>query len=528
MTRDGRLSRRAFLGGLLAVAACSGGDDGDDAAPATTTTTGADAAPATSAELPPDIAAVELPSDPFTLGVASGDPDSTSVVLWTRLAPDPLAPGGGMPAHADAGAPAIAIAVEVATDDTFTELVQTGRFPVDTERGHSVHAVVERLEPATTYAYRFRIGAHTSPVGRTRTAPADDDTAAVSLAVASCQRYGDGHYLAHRDMAATELDVVVWLGDYIYERDDELVRPLPDGAPDEAVDLDGYRARYATARLDPDLAANHAAHPWVVTWDDHEVRNNHTGDPGSVPEDRRAAAYQAWWEHMPVRLPPPVGASLAIHRALRLGANLELLVLDTRQHRSAVGCDGGVVEDSCADLAVPERTVLGAEQEAWFAAAAAASDTRWTAVVQSVVLAPVEILGSVNADAWDGYPPARQRLLEAMAPLRNPVVLTGDVHIGVVADAPGADGATVATELVAPSVTSIPVDAYRDGTELLPALAPAVQHAADRRGWLRCDVDADAWRATFRDVADVADPASTVADGARFVIDDGTPGARPA
>lgn len=519
------VSRRAFLGGLLATAACAGGGDRGSsdttAAPATTTATAAGGTGPSAVDQPPDLD-VELPSDPFTLGVASGDPAATSVVLWTRLAPEPLADGGGMPA------PVTSILVEVATDDTFATLVSATRVPVDRERGHSVHAVVDGLEPATGYSYRFRIGTFTSPVGRTRTAPADDDPAPVRLALASCQRFGDGHYVAHRDMAATDLDAVVWVGDYIYERDDELVRRLPDGAPDEASDLDGYRARYATARLDPDLAANHAAHPWVMTWDDHEVRNNYSGGAvgtGDVDVDRVAAAYQAWWEHAPVRFGPPDGPALEVHRSVRLGANVELLVLDTRQHRSAPVCGGGVIDADCDDLADVGRTVLGAEQEAWLVDAAAASVARWTAVAQSVVVTPVEVLGQVNADAWDGYPAARERLLQALAPVRNPVVLTGDVHVQLVGDVPGTAGEVVATELVTASVTSIPAPAYEEAIGLLPTFAPTLRHAVNRRGWVRCEVDADTWTATFREVDDVADPDSAVADGARFRIVDGVPGA---
>lgn len=523
------LSRRRFLGGLLAGAAGTvvGCDDGGDGtADPTTTTAGPEAAPSTtvagSTDLPPDLAAVVLPSDPFTLGVASGDPEPTSVVLWTRLAPQPLVPGGGMPEGVDA------IAVEVATDDTFTGLVATGRFPVDTERGHSVHAVVEGLEPATTYAYRFRIGTYASPVGRTRTAPAADADVPVAIAVASCQRYGDGWYVAHRDMAAADLDAVVWLGDYIYEGDDELVRPLPPGGPTESEDLDGYRFRYATARLDPDLTANHHAHPWVVTWDDHEVRNNHTGEAGSVPVARRAAAYQAWWEHMPVRVPPPEITTFRLHRSVRLGANLELLVLDTRQHRSAPGCGGNLVEATCADLDDGTRTVLGPQQEEWLVGEAAASDARWTAVAQSVVVARAVVLDQLNADAWDGYPAARRRLLEALAPVRNAVFLTGDIHVQLVADVDDDGGAVVASELVTASTTSIVAPLYRDLVGFLPLAVPTIRHAAVAHGWIRCDVDADGWRATYREVADVADPASAVTDGPAFVIADGTPGARRA
>ena len=512
------LSRRTFLGGVLAVAACAGDDGGDGGdADSAAPTTGAER---TEPSNPSTTTAPDLPGGPFTLGVASGDPDSTSVVLWTRLALDPLAPAGGN------SRPVRSVEVDVATDDTFDTLVVTRSYPVDVDRASSVHAVVDGLDPGTEYAYRFRIGDHTSPVGRTRTTPAPGDDATVRLALASCQRYGDGRYVAHRDMAEADLDLVVWVGDYIYEVHGGGRRPAPSGAPDEATDLDGYRHRYAAARLDPDLAANHAAHPWAVTWDDHEVQSDYQGGSGSVDPDRQAAAYQAWWEHMPVRLPPPAGPALAIHRSIRLGDTTEVFLLDTRQHRSAESCGGGVVDDDCDELVAPGRTMLGADQEAWLDGALAASPARWSTVAQSVVVSRVDVLGSVNADAWDGYGAARSRLLGALAGTRNAVVLTGDVHVQVVADITDDDGTVVATELVTASVTSQPAAAYREGVGLLPTLVEDVQHAADVRGWLRCELDADAFRATYREVADVSDPSSPVLDGPTFVVRDGVPGAR--
>ena len=513
------ISRRVFLGGLLATAACAGGSDdaGDEGDTPDTSATGG--GPEVT-ELPPDLAAVALPSNPFTLGVASGDPDDSSVVLWTRLALDPLAAGFDLPAEVTS------VAVEVAADEAFGTIEQSGRFPLDDTGAGTVHAIVTGLDPATTYWYRFRIGAHTSAVGRTRTVPSDDDERAVALAVASCQRYGDGEWAAHRDIAAADVDLVVFLGDYIYEAEsDAAVRPLPGAAASVATTLADYRGRYAIARLDPHLAAAHAAHPWVVTWDDHEVRNDYAGRE-SVPLERRQAAYLAWWEHQPTRLAPPIDGAMDIHRRFRLGSMVDLLVLDTRQHRSAPACGGGVVELGCDGLDASDRTVLGSAQEAWVAEQLTDEPARWTAVAQSVVMAPVDVFGRVNADAWDGYPAARDRLVDVLGPAHNRVVLSGDVHIQLVGDIPGRGGELAATELVTPSISSRPAEPFASAAALLPSVAANVQHAADRRGWLRCDVDADRWRATYREVVDPTDPASALVDGPSFEIVDGDPGAR--
>jgi alkaline phosphatase D len=487
------ISRRAFLGGLLAAAACSGSDD---SSPTTTTAGGA-----TTTAPPPD---VSLATDPFQLGVASGDPDDSSVVLWTRL----LGVEDDVPVRWD-------------VLDEEGDVVASGEAVAESRWAGSVHVVADGLDAGTTYRYRFRVGAFTSSVGTTRTAPAEGES--LSLAVASCQRYDDGHFVAHRDIAAADVDLVVFLGDYIYEsagRPDP-VRPLPS-FPEAVVDLAGYRARYEAARRDPDLAAAHAAHPWAVTWDDHEVANDSTS--ADVDAARRAAAYQAWWEHQPVRLPPPEpGAAFDVHRALRWGGLADLLLLDTRQHRAAEVCGGGVVDVSdCPAVAEEARTMLGAAQEAWLLEELGGSTATWTVLGQSVVLAPIQILDLANTDAWDGFPAARARILDALP--SDTVVLTGDIHVQLVADV-AVDGRVVATELVTPSITSRVSEQLLPLVDTLPVLASNVQHAVARRGWLRCDVTADEWVATYREVLDVADPASEVVDGPAFRVARGTPGA---
>ncbi|MGH9137407.1 MAG: alkaline phosphatase D family protein [Acidimicrobiales bacterium] len=506
------LSRRGFLAGLLAAAACSS-REGDSPLAWSTGSTGPRITP-------PSVPGIDTAGNPFTLGVASGDPDERSVVLWTRLAPDPMVAGAGLPAGD------VDVAWEVARDEEFEHIVVAGIAPAATALAHSVHVVADGLDAASTYWYRFRLGELTSVVGRTRTAPPPGEAAAVRLAVASCQRYDHGFFAAHRDVANADVDLVAFLGDYVYEADTapDAVRPVP-GPVGVAADLDAYRRRYAAARLDPDLAAAHARHPWAITWDDHEVRNDHAGgvDSGGALA-RRAAAYQAWYEHQPVRLPPPDGPSWPVHRSVRWGSTLELLLLDTRQHRSVQGCGGGIGGASCAELADGARTLLGTEQEAWLLDRLAGAATTWTALAQQVVFSPMEVLGQVNLDAWDGYPAQRQRVVDALAagPVRNAVVLTGDIHAELVAGVPD-----VATELVTSSVSSRFASNFSGVFGLLPAVAENVRHASsDHRGWLRCEIDESGWRATYRRVVDVANPASPVVDGPTFEIRNGRPGAR--
>lgn len=490
------LSRRAFLGGLGALAACGRAKASD-----------------------PDLRlrpSTTVRPNPFSLGVASGDPQPDSVVLWTRVMDDAAPRRGDVP-------------VSWEVRDLTGEVVAGGDTVAEERWAHSVHVVADGLAPATPYWYRFRVGDATSVEGRTRTAPAPDEAHRVSMAVASCQRYDEGYYRAHASIAEADIDLVVFLGDYIYEaaQRPEAVRPLPDG-PAEATDLAGYRGRYAGARLDEHLAAAHAAHPWVVIWDDHEVYDDVTAD---VDPQRRAAAYQAWWEHQPVRLPPPDGPSLEMHRRLRWGSLLDLLLLDTRQFRSAGACASDLLPPTCEELDDPSRTMLGREQEAWLeeqVAAGRSDPAAWTGVVQGVAVGNLEVRGLASRDGWDGYPIAQERMLDVLRRLPDPVVLSGDLHIELVADVVDDAGAPVATEFFTPSVTSWPGNKLADGepASRLPRLDDRIRFASgDRRGWMRCDLDDDSWRTTYVEVTDARDPASQSAEGARFRVDRGTPGA---
>jgi alkaline phosphatase D len=348
-----------------------------------------------------------LADDPFTLGVASGDPTPTGGVLWTRLAPRPLEPEGGM-----AGQRA-AVSWELAEDERFARVVKQGRATAVPELSYSVHVDVDGLAPNRWYHYRFRAGDATSPVGRLRTAPAAGELAPLRFAVASCQHYETGLFTAFAHMAREELDLVTHLGDYIYEYGAIEGRVRRHHGL-EIRTLDDYRRRYAQYKSDAMLQAAHARCPWLVTWDDHEVDNNYAGsigENGMESEEqmraRRAAGYQAWWEHMPVRVPRARSwADLDITRGIDWGGLARFWVLDTRQYRSDQSCGDVHSVVPCGDWADPSRTLLGARQERWLVDGLAASRARWQVLAQQVMVAPADFAEGpdtrVSMDHWSG------------------------------------------------------------------------------------------------------------------------------
>jgi alkaline phosphatase D len=527
------LSRRTFLGAALAmaIAAACGDDDGPD---------GASPGPGGPDE-PGDVP--DLPSGIFSLGVASGDPLSDSVILWTRLVPE-----------GDAALPDEDIPVRwtVASDEALTDVVTDGSATARAGLAHSVHVDATGLEPDRHYWYRFEVGDQTSPVGRTRTAPAEDEVPdRLRFVFASCQNWESGYYAAYRHIVADDPDLVIFLGDYIYEYGpgeydqqlpDERVMPL--GRP---TDLAGYRDRYAVYKADPELQAAHAAAPWMVIWDDHEVDNNYADDidqsGARTPEEfleLRAAAYQAWYEHLPVRLDPPDGPELRIHRRLEWGGLASISLLDTRQYRDNQPCDvQGDFGPGCPER-TDERSLLGDEQEEWLIDGLATSTARWNVIAQQMAMAelnglPGSELGFFNFDAWDGYPTARRRILDALADgeVSNPVVLSGDFHLSWVSDLKPDFGdpssPVVATELGGTSITS-PSNIDDDLLELAEAAMPQLEWVRfaelRRRGYVRCDVTADVWRADYQLLEHITSPDAPIETVASFEIRDGVPGAR--
>ncbi|MGW6461412.1 alkaline phosphatase D family protein, partial [Streptomyces sp. NPDC055078] len=393
------------------------------------TATGAAAALAFAVGLPGTARAIgvdarRIAEDPFTLGVASGDPHPGSVLLWTRLAPRPYEPGSGL----DPGP--IPVSWEVAHDDRFIRVVRRGEAVAHPELHHSVRVSVTGLESNRPYHYRFRAGTWISPTGRTRTAPARTArTGKLRLAAVSCQAYHHGWFTPYRHLAAEDLHAVFHLGDYLYEHPVDSVggarnhtdRPLPAHFNRETVTLEDYRLRYGLYRTDPDLRAAHAAHPFVVTWDDHETENNYAGavpDNGVSPEDfllRRAAAYRAYWENQPLRAPQqPQGPDIRLYRRLHFGRLAQFDVLDTRQYRSDQAYGDGWQRPGPASED-PARTVLGSAQERWLLDGWRASKARWNVLPQQMTFARRrDAPGAayrLSMDAWDGYPAARRRVL---------------------------------------------------------------------------------------------------------------------
>jgi len=474
--------------------------------------------------------------DPFTLGVASGDPTPTGVVLWTRLAPHPLEPDGGMP-----GRP-VPVQWEVATGPRLGNVVRRGAAVAHPRFAHSVHVEVEGLDPGRTYWYRFRAGEHLSRIGRTRTAP--DPARALgklTLAVASCQHWERGWYVAWRHLAEEDLDLVLHLGDYIYEGPGRGGGVRRHVGP-EPTTLAGYRVRHALYKTDPDLQAAHGRHPFVVIWDDHEVENDYAGghpadggDPAAFAR-RRAAAYRAYWEHLPIRRRPPNGSALALYRRLSFGDLAELFVLDTRQHRDDQACaaSGGGQVVTCAERSDPRRSILGRDQRRWLLAGLDRSQARWNVLAQQVLMAEVDLRAGPGrawwSDAWDGYAADRARLLRFLDVRRaaNPVVLSGDIHSFFVNDLKldnrRADAPVLATEFVGTSITS-GAGKYGAFARHLPE-NPHIRFFESRlRGYARCTVIRQRWYTDLRVIDSILRRDAGVRTLARFVVEAGRPGA---
>ncbi|MGE0723595.1 MAG: alkaline phosphatase [Alphaproteobacteria bacterium] len=471
--------------------------------------------------------------DPFALGVASGCPRPERIVLWTRL----VVPGAPQ-AIPDMPVP---VEWELAEDEQFRRIAARGTATAEPRFGHSVHVEPDGLSPSRWYWYRFRALGAESPVGRTRTASERGTSPSwFRFAFASCQMYEHGHYAAYRHMAAQDLDLVVHLGDYIYELSwgNRKVRRHEGAVPTE---LWEFRDRYALYKGDPHLRAAHAAFPWLAIWDDHEVSNDHWRDGAPNLRDPalfrrvRAAAYQAWWEHMPVPASmAPVEGAMRIHERYRFGDLLDLMLLDCRQHRSPPACRGGTSD--CDERTAADRTMLGAEQEAWLDRSLGEGGGRWTILAQPTLMAQQDRRAgperAFRMDGWDGYPAARGRLLSSIHRHRppNPVVIGGDVHAFWVADLkqdfddPSAP--TLASELVGSSISSEgPAEA---NVRAWLAENPHLKYGrGDKRGYVRLDLDPRRCRATFLGVDDVANPTSNVEPIAMFTIEDGKAGAMP-
>jgi alkaline phosphatase D len=475
-------------------------------------------------------------NDPFPLGVASGDPWPDSIVLWTRLAPDPLN-GGGMPMAS------VPVGWEIADDDRFTKLVQSGTVLARPELGHSVHVEVNGLRPGREYWYRFHAGHEVSRVGRTRTAPADGAPVdRLRFAVCGCSNFQSGYFTPLAHLAAEHFDFVFHTGDYIYETRASTRPSVRVHRGDEIFTLVDYRNRYAQYKADPDLIAAHASAPFIVSWDDHEVDNDYAGvvDERDTPPEvfmlRRAAAYQAYFESMPLRAASfPQGPSLQLYRRLRFGNLVDLSVLDTRQYRSDQACGHGGATD-CETVSDISRTMLGVEQERWLLAQLADVQATWTVIGQQVPMwwenSGAGASGAPGAmDKWDGYPHSRQRLFSRLVEARtpNPIVLSGDVHEHYAADLrvnfDDPRSRIVGTELTTSSISSGGDGAEQaDDWDGMKERNPHLKFHHGRRGYIACTASGKELRADFKVVDRVSVPGSRVRRAGSLVVEAGRAG----
>jgi alkaline phosphatase D len=476
--------------------------------------------------------------NPFALGVASGRPRADSVVLWTRLLfsdQDSAASTTAMRVH-----------VDVFADAALKHRVHTAEVVTDATRGHSVHVHVQQLKPSTDYWYRFSQGDARSMVGHTRTAPAlNADVSTLRIALASCQHYEQGQFMAHEEIAKQPLDFVLFMGDYIYESSNAQYAIRKHNG-EEPKTLQAYRDRYEQYKRDPALQAAHAAHPWVLMWDDHEVVNDYANDQDRQYTDpklvllRRAAAYQAYFEHQPLLLGPDANnpASMRLYDQLSWGKLADVWTLDCRQYRSPQACrdpvrGGGRMVVQCDELADPTRSMLGAEQERWLTNSLSASKRRWKLVAQATQISSTSVPAPVGRsywnDAWDGYPEARKRLLQTVvdAKLSNVVTLGGDVHCNVAAplrlEPNNPASPIVASEFVTTSITSRGLG-DKPAAVIRESNADLLHYRPDERGYSLITVTPDQVRCDFRTTKFPAGSETGLKTQASYVVKNGKAG----
>lgn len=475
----------------------------------------------------------------FPLGVASGDPVSDGFVIWTRLVPLPLAENGGLSAP-------MAVMWEVAEDALFARVIRAGRVTATADWAHSVHIEVSGLRPERPYFYRFIANGQTSPVGRAKTTPLF--AAAVDklrFGIASCQHWEQGFFNAYHDMVKDDPDIIVHLGDYIYEA--SWGPQVRRQATTNAISLTDYRRIHAQYKTDPALQAAHAHAPWLFIWDDHEFVNDYANleDENYMPLEqvraRRIAAYKAYYEHMPVRLrSQPKGIHMRLYDYFYYGNLMTMALTDGRQYRDDQACqtetDGGgrpVARETCPEFDDPNRSMFGKEQERWLMPSFARSGAQWDVLAQPTLFSRLfqktrEGLPAAWNDGWDGYPATRNMLLKAVEQRqpKNFISIGGDMHswwqADLKADYANPDSATLGTEFVTTSVTAHSYN-YNNFQRMLPD-NPHIHFVDDRkRGYSMVNVTPKNWTFEMKEMTSVYDPKAGAVTAKKYVVESGVP-----
>lgn len=497
---------------------------------------------------------------PFTIGVASGDPTADSVILWTRLVDEPLL----IDAH-ERLPETVEVSWAVAEDPRMTRVVRSGTTTARRDFAHTVHVDPGGLEPGRWYFYQFSAMGRQSRIGRTKTAGGDR----LKMAFVGCAKFHIGFFGAYRQLCQEDIDLVFCSGDYFYEESFD-----PDAATDtrreddlaETETLEQYRRRFALYRGDPNLRQAHALFPWVVTWDDHEFDNNYAGHiredddgPGQQSDNaflaRQANSYQAYYEMMPIRPPAglPAGPEFVIHRTIRWGDLLDLIVLDTRQFRTDQPCGDETLIVTCSGVDDPDATILGMDQKEWVKRELSSSTAAWRTLGQQVLFSAIKtggipdelqdgvgpVLGAldltdgnyINADQWDGYTVERRELLEFVRDQEIPdlTVLTGDIHSTWVSELrPDFDNPTdpsVGVEFCGTSITSDGLTAEQQ-TAFRPILYGGNPHLryveVVSRGYMTADITPERWIVRMRTIDDVYNPRPAISTRSEFVLERGS------
>lgn len=443
---------------------------------------------------------------PFYHGVASGDPLTDRIILWTRVTPDSTVTGS------------ITVNWQMATDTTFAAIVNSGTTTTDNAKDYTVKVDAAGLLPNTYYYYRFEAMGAQSIIGRTKTLPIGNiDT--LRFAVVSCSNFANGFFHAYDAIARrNDVDAVLHLGDYIYEGGGAAFIEERNHAPAyEILNLMDYRLRHSQYKLDPNLRCAHQQYPFICVWDDHETANNswmngaENHDPATEGNwnDRKWAGTKAYAEWMPIRM-PDVNDSLRIFRTVPYGNMADLIMLDTRLY--------GREEQSNTTNTDTARTMLGKEQLSWFKQQLSSSQAQWKIAGQQVMMAPLRIANiPLNQDQWDGYPAERQKIYDYLQAnnIQNFTVLTGDIHSSWANDLPlaGYNGNTGANsagvEFVTTSITSSNVP-FSVSQTLIEALNPHIKYSElTEHGYIILDINGSRMQGDYYFVSDISIPTYT-------------------